>query len=83
MCWMLVIDIQYVEEKNDTRKEFLSDKYLTMKDYNDTEKVSLDLEPLTFYTMTDRVKTHLREYIRKKGFKPGDLLPKDLEIAHL
>ena len=52
-----------------------------MKDRNDTEKVSLDLEPLTSYTMADRVETHLREYIRKKGFKPGDLLPKELEIA--
>lgn len=52
-----------------------------MKDDNRIEKPSIDLEPITSYTMADRVETHLREYIRKKGFKPGDLLPKELEIA--
>lgn len=52
-----------------------------MKDNNKEEKVSLDLEPLTSFTMADRVENHLRDYIRKKGFKPGDLLPKEMEIA--
>ncbi len=52
-----------------------------MKDLNNADKSNLDLEPLVTETMADRVENHLREYIRKKGFKPGDLLPKELEIA--
>ncbi len=52
-----------------------------MKENNHPEKNSIDLEPLSTHTMADRVETHLREYVRKKGFKPGDLLPKELEFA--
>lgn len=31
--------------------------------------------------MADVVETRLREYLKKKAFKPGDALPKELELA--
>ena len=41
----------------------------------------LDLLPVSTATMTDVVELKLREYLKKKSFKPGDSLPKELELA--
>ncbi|MDB5111643.1 MAG: GntR family transcriptional regulator [Mucilaginibacter sp.] len=45
---------------------------------NDLNK---DLGRLSSDTMTDIVEVKLREYFKKKLFKPGDALPKELELA--
>jgi GntR family transcriptional regulator, transcriptional repressor for pyruvate dehydrogenase complex len=47
------------------------------------EEISLsnDLEPIVSSTMADVVEDRLREYLKKKSFKPGDALPKELELA--
>lgn len=39
------------------------------------------LEPVATQTMADVVEVHLRDYLKKKSFKPGDALPKELELA--
>ncbi|GLU52837.1 FadR/GntR family transcriptional regulator [Dyadobacter frigoris] len=39
------------------------------------------LEPLGSLSMTDRVENILREYFTENGFKPGDSLPKEMEIS--
>jgi len=46
-----------------------------------TNNLRLDLLPVTTATMTDVVELKLREYLKKKSFKPGDPLPKELELA--
>ena len=43
--------------------------------------LSLDLEKLESSTMADRVEVRLIEYLKKKTFRPGDALPKELELA--
>ena len=43
--------------------------------------LSKDLAPIATNTMTDMVELRLREYLKKKSFKPGDALPKELELA--
>jgi GntR family transcriptional regulator, transcriptional repressor for pyruvate dehydrogenase complex len=40
-----------------------------------------DLERISNTTMADVVELRLREYLKKKSFKPGDSLPKELELA--
>ncbi|WP_275938322.1 FadR/GntR family transcriptional regulator [Anseongella ginsenosidimutans] len=40
-----------------------------------------DLKRVTTKTMADVVELHLREYLKKKSFKPGDALPKETELA--
>ncbi|HYG37338.1 MAG TPA: GntR family transcriptional regulator [Cytophagales bacterium] len=40
-----------------------------------------DLERIANTTMADVVELRLREYLKKKSFKPGDALPKELELA--
>lgn len=45
---------------------------------NDLKK---DLAPIAANTMADVVELRLREYLKKKSFKPGDALPKELELA--
>jgi GntR family transcriptional regulator, transcriptional repressor for pyruvate dehydrogenase complex len=47
------------------------------------EEISLsnDLEPIVSTTMADVVEERLREYLKKKSFKPGDALPKEIELA--
>lgn len=44
-------------------------------------RLEFDLPKLNNLTMADQVELKLREYFKKKAFKPGDLLPKELEIA--
>lgn len=39
------------------------------------------LKPLDSISMTDRVENILREYFEDNGFKPGDSLPGEVEIA--
>ncbi len=39
------------------------------------------LQPLDSLSMTDRVENILREYFQDNGFKPGDSLPGEVEIA--
>jgi len=41
-----------------------------------------ELGPIVQKTMADIVEIRLREYLKEKSFKPGDPLPKELEIAH-
>ncbi|ACU04432.1 MULTISPECIES: FadR/GntR family transcriptional regulator [Pedobacter] len=43
--------------------------------------LSKDLAPITSNTMADIVEVRLREYLKKKSFRPGDALPKELELA--
>ena len=45
------------------------------------KNLSLDLERISNTTMADIVELRLREYLKKKSFKPGDALPKELELA--
>jgi len=40
-----------------------------------------DLSPIETNSMADIVELRLREYLKKKSFKPGDVLPKELELA--
>src|SRR4051812_13592603 len=40
-----------------------------------------DLKPISSDRMADIVELRLREYFKKKLFKPGDQLPKELELA--
>lgn len=40
-----------------------------------------DLERISTKTMADVVEVKLRDYLKKKSFKPGDALPKELELA--
>ena len=42
---------------------------------------SFELEPIESTTMADVVELRLREYLKKNSFKPGDSLPKELELA--
>ncbi|SMC79300.1 FadR/GntR family transcriptional regulator [Pedobacter nyackensis] len=43
--------------------------------------LSKDLAPISSNTMADIVEIKLREYLKKKSFRPGDALPKELELA--
>jgi GntR family transcriptional repressor for pyruvate dehydrogenase complex len=43
--------------------------------------LSDDLKPVVSTTMADIVETRLLEYLKKKSFKPGDALPKEIELA--
>ena len=47
----------------------------------DITNLSKDLSPIISSTMADLVEVRLREYLKKKSFKPGDALPKELELA--
>ena len=40
-----------------------------------------DIAKIAPSTMADVVELRLREYLKKKAFKPGDALPKELELA--
>jgi GntR family transcriptional repressor for pyruvate dehydrogenase complex len=40
-----------------------------------------DLERVSTDTMADVVELRLREYFKKKQYKPGDALPKEIELA--
>lgn len=46
-----------------------------------TKKLSDGIEKITSTTMADRVEVRLREYLKKRAFKPGDPLPGELELA--
>jgi DNA-binding FadR family transcriptional regulator len=39
------------------------------------------IEPVTTKTMAEVVEVRLREYFKKKSFKPGDALPTELELS--
>lgn len=43
--------------------------------------LSNDIQRIESATMADRVELRLREFLKKKAFKPGDALPKELELA--
>jgi GntR family transcriptional repressor for pyruvate dehydrogenase complex len=47
----------------------------------DVENLSKDLERISTETMADIVELRLREFFKKKSFKPGDALPKELELV--
>ncbi|WP_129714723.1 FadR/GntR family transcriptional regulator [Pedobacter sp. SYP-B3415] len=46
-----------------------------------TTDLSKDLAPIVSNTMADMVELRLREYLKRKSFRPGDALPKELELA--
>ena len=46
-----------------------------------TKNLSRDIQKIAPSTMADVVELRLREYLKKKAFKPGDALPKELELA--
>ena len=45
------------------------------------QELRVDLPRITTQTMTDIVEVQLREYLKKKSFLPGDVLPKEVEMA--
>jgi GntR family transcriptional repressor for pyruvate dehydrogenase complex len=45
------------------------------------EKGSIGLMPISTLTMTDKVEARLREFIIKRGIKPGDAIPSEQELA--
>jgi len=45
------------------------------------EKLNRDLQRINPPTMADIVEVRLIEFLKKKAFKPGDALPKELEMA--
>lgn len=42
---------------------------------------SIDIEKITHKTMAEVVEIRLREYLKKKAFKPGDALPTEMELS--
>jgi GntR family transcriptional repressor for pyruvate dehydrogenase complex len=42
---------------------------------------SVDIEKITHKTMAEVVEIRLREYLKKKAFKPGDALPTEMELS--
>lgn len=44
-------------------------------------QLNKELDPIAQTTMADIVEIRLREFLKKKSFKPGDSLPKELELA--
>lgn len=46
-----------------------------------TNGLSNDLERIAHKTMADIVEIRLRDFLKKKAFKPGDALPKEIELA--
>ncbi|HYH56481.1 MAG TPA: GntR family transcriptional regulator, partial [Anseongella sp.] len=44
-------------------------------------ELSKDLGRITTSTMADVIELRIREYLKKKSFKPGDALPKEIELA--
>ena len=46
-----------------------------------SKNLSKDIKKITTSTMADVVELRLREYLKRKAFKPGDALPKELELA--
>lgn len=54
---------------------------LTNKNRNVNILNRLDIEPIINLTMTDQVEDSLRKYFRSQGFKPGDAIPKEIELA--
>ncbi|MEC3878955.1 FadR/GntR family transcriptional regulator [Parapedobacter sp. 10938] len=46
-----------------------------------SKSLSRDIEKIAPSTMADVVEVRLREYLKRKAFKPGDALPKELELA--
>ncbi len=47
------------------------------------ENLSKDLERISTETMADVVELRLREFFKKRSFKPGDSLPKEIELAEV
>jgi DNA-binding FadR family transcriptional regulator len=45
------------------------------------ENLSKDLARVSTETMVDIVELRLREFFKKKSFKPGDALPKEMELV--
>ena len=43
--------------------------------------LATDLKKISAKTMTDVVEMNLREYLKKKLFKPGDALPSEQQLA--
>lgn len=41
----------------------------------------IDIEKVSYKTMADEVEMKLLEYLKKKSFKPGDALPKEMELT--
>lgn len=42
---------------------------------------AIDIEPVSHQTMADIVELKLLAFLKKNAFKPGDALPKEMELA--
>lgn len=47
----------------------------------DIGNLHIDIEKVSQKTMADEVETKLLEYLKRKSFKPGDALPKEMELT--
>ncbi len=45
------------------------------------ELAAIDIEPVSHQTMADIVELKLLAFLKKNAFKPGDALPKEMELA--
>ena len=55
--------------------------YSTIFDPMAQTPLAKDLAPIVSNTRADVVEERLRDYLRKKSFRPGDGLPKEIELA--
>ncbi|MEI9806595.1 MAG: GntR family transcriptional regulator [Bacteroidota bacterium] len=46
-----------------------------------TRDLNKDIEKITSTTMADVVEVRLRQYLKKRAFKPGDALPSEMELS--
>lgn len=46
-----------------------------------TGNLHIDIEKVSYKTMADEVEMKLLEYLKKESFKPGDALPKEMELT--
>lgn len=47
----------------------------------DNPNLLIDIEKVSHKTMADEVESKLLEYLKKQSFKPGDPLPKEMELT--
>jgi len=45
------------------------------------ENLHIDIGKVSYKTMADEVEMKLLEYLKRKSFKPGDALPKEMELT--
>ena len=75
---LLIILVKLPVDKRWIKINWLYNKHLIMLEEDD---LSMHLERISSHRMADVVEIRLREYFKKKSFKPGDQLPKELELS--